>query len=116
MIIYEVEALENILMPDHIGCGAYEYCEKHGLFHVGARKGEHLYINPQCETGRRWEEDGRRKSFEDLKFPCRLTCFTSIEGAKNAESVPRYLSLSEVVYAFWDELRLVAEHNVNEKD
>ena len=114
MIIYEVEALEDVLMPDHIGCGAYEYCEKHGLFHVGARKGEHLYINPQSETGQQWEEDGRRKSFEDLKMPCRITCFTSIEGAKNAESEPRYAS--KLVYAWWDKLRLVAEHDVKELD
>lgn len=110
MIIYEVEALKDILMPDHRGCGAYEYCEKHGLFHVGAHKGAHLYINPQADTGRQWEEDGHRKSFEDLNMPCCIECFTSIEGARNADS--RLRDPSKLVYAWWNELRLVAEIEV----
>jgi hypothetical protein len=105
-----VEALKDILMPDHIGCGAYEYCEEHGLFHVGAHKGEHLYINPQYETGQPWGEGEHRKSFEDLKTPIKHMCFTSIEWAKIAESAR--LIKNATILAYWDELRLVAEHEV----
>lgn len=118
MVIYEVEVLEDILLPDYIGNGAYEYCKENGLFHVGARKGERLFVNPQYESRYQGTESEDWKNLYKalrglphnvLKATCR--CFTSVERAKNAKYLEQYVSQS--IGIDWDKLRLVAEHNVN---